>query len=152
MLVDLYILISRINVNLTISYDSEFLIKNDNDVICIFSIHQRIEVYTYLLKKNVEDPIPFVVIFSWWYAGKVQVGGQIERQVGGGSKVKGDVEGQVGEEVREREEVEGDIGYLVGEEVERREKLRRMLEGKLEEGKLARKMMFLNCLKKFIIF
>ena len=46
MMVDLYTLIHRKDVNHTILYVSRFLIKNNNDVIGMFSIYQRVkEIY-----------------------------------------------------------------------------------------------------------
>ena len=62
-MVDLYKLIDKRDVNLTFSYGSGFLIKNDNYV-HIFSTHQGVEEIYLFVKHNVDNLVPSIVIPS----------------------------------------------------------------------------------------
>ena len=51
---DWYKLIGKRDVNLTISYSSEILIKNDSDVIHVFNTHQEVEDIHLFIKDNID--------------------------------------------------------------------------------------------------
>lgn len=50
------------DVNLTILCDSEFLIKNDNNVIYMFSIHQGVKEIHFFVEDNINNLISSIVI------------------------------------------------------------------------------------------
>lgn len=129
MVVDLNKLIGKRDMNLTISCGSEFFIKNDNDVICIFSTYQGVEEIYLFVQDNVNNQVPSIVISFGWDVGEVEVEEQFEGQIGGqvrrGGKVEGDVGGQVRGEKAEVDvggqvegKVEEEIGSQVGERVD----------------------------------
>ena len=63
---DLYKLIGKKDVNLTISYGSEILIKNESDLIHMFNTHQGAEDIHLFVKKNADNPALTMVIPSQW--------------------------------------------------------------------------------------